>query len=121
MGEGQNCFCPNRRKPTTNPLVRESGSNLNVVNILDRWVSGLNQQFTKLPSGKLDREFKSRPIRQNSESEETDKAGDLATFTYRISISIVFISFISLNFRLLLCLTWYIFRTSALQAHNFFF
>ena len=35
---------------------------------MDRWVSGLNQQFTKLPSGKLDREFKSRPIRSKSKT-----------------------------------------------------
>ena len=33
---------------------------------LEDWVSGLNQQFTKLPSGKLDREFESHILRKQN-------------------------------------------------------
>ena len=39
----------------------------------ERWMSGLNQRFTKPSSLKQDREFESRSLRQNSEFKFTIK------------------------------------------------
>ncbi|KKT21937.1 MAG: hypothetical protein UW07_C0051G0001, partial [Candidatus Nomurabacteria bacterium GW2011_GWF2_43_8] len=44
---------------------------------MERWVSGLNQQFTKLSSPKKDRGFESLPLRQkNMNNKELEKLID---------------------------------------------
>jgi hypothetical protein len=50
------------RVETTHPISPQ-GSNLSEANILEDWMSGLNQQFTKLSSLNGFREFESHILR----------------------------------------------------------
>jgi hypothetical protein len=44
--------------------VRDSGFHVNGVSCMEDWMSGLNQQFTKLSAAKVAREFESHIFRK---------------------------------------------------------
>ncbi len=63
MGEEKNCFFSSRHHvPTTIPSICVAAP-FEQREYMERWMSGLNQQFTKLSALNWAREFESRSLR----------------------------------------------------------
>ena len=59
-------FRAGTKVPTTIPRNRVSGLRLNKVKYTEAWMSGLNQQFTKLSALNWAREFESHRLRSKN-------------------------------------------------------